>query len=293
MKMNSYQKIQNDDSVWGALYVPSEAKPVKDGALRTVVFGSTNAGALLIESLERFERKYPGLFSLVGIATDDPCDPNTRISVQRRIWKYYSGEEMCLLRDKVITLATDEGVPCYTGSVKTGYFREILQQWNPDVIIMCCFGQKVDADIFEYPGYGMYNFHPSDLAAKIGEGSQPFHDTMNNDKKTSVMTVHLVNEFIDRGPIVGRSPEINIRKADDAYPLNILSLQEKIPAICGWLGIELVQEILRWKESGGKGPLTSVDFDRLTPEYIKQRILEPVNDDLSDRYLLPLHDAIR
>jgi folate-dependent phosphoribosylglycinamide formyltransferase PurN len=291
--MSHYQKIEDQESVWGALFLPLNPRRQHEGALRTVVFGSTNAGALVIESLEMFEKKYPDRFNLVGVATDDPCDPNTKISVQRRIWKYYSGGEMCLLMNKVINLATEEGVPCYTGSIKTDYFRDILRQWNPDVIIMCCFGQKVDAFVFDYPKYGMYNFHPSDLAANIGEGSQPFHDTMNNDKRTSVMTVHLVNEYIDRGPIVGKSPEINIRKADNSYPLNILSLQEKIPAICGWLSIELILEVLERKASGEQGPLTSVDFNRLTPEYIKQRIMEPANDDLTDRYLLPLHDALK
>lgn len=289
----NYHKIVNQDSIWGALYLPVRLQPATEGPLRTVVFGSTNAGALVIEALELLGKKFPGKICLTGVATDDPCDPLTRISVQRRIWKHYSEEERSLLMNRVIDLTTGFGVPCYTGSVKTDYFRNILRQWNPDLMIMCCFGQKVDEYVFSYPSYGMYNFHPSDLAAKIGEGSQPFHDTLNNGRKTSVMTVHLVTEVIDRGPIVGQSPKVNIRKADDSYPLNILSLQEKIPAICGWLSVELAQEIIRKRETGSTGPLASIDFDRLIPDYIKQRLMEPANDDLSDRYLLPLHNAIK
>lgn len=289
----NYHKIVNQDSEWGALYRPIRSKSVNEGALKTVVFGSTNAGALVIEALELLGRKRPDKLCLTGVATDDPCDPLTRISVHRRIWKHYREEERNELMNRVIDLTTGYGVPCYTGSVKTEYFRGMLRQWNPDVIIMCCFGQKVDEYVFGYPCYGMYNFHPSELAARIGEGSQPFNETLNNGRKTSVMTVHIVTEVIDRGPIVGQSPKVNIRKADDSYPLSILSLQEKIPAICGWLAVELLQEIIRRHDTGIKGPVASIDFDRLTPDHIKQRLMEPANDDLSDHYLLPLHNAIK
>lgn len=287
-----YRKIENEKALWGALYVPVDPKRGSDSGLRTVIFGSTNGGALLIESLARLEQRDPGLLNLVGVATDDPCDPNTRISVKKRIWRYYTTDEMAAMRDNVIDETTAWGIPCYTGSVKTEYFREILKQWDPEVIIMCCFGQKVDPFIFNYPGYGMYNFHPSDLASNIGEGSQPFYDTIDNGHTTSVMTVHLVNEWIDRGPIVGWSPRINIVKADGTFPANILSLQEKIPSICGWLGIELINEILKNKRTGIEEAVGFINFDALTPESIKQRLLEPANDDLTNRYTLPLHDSI-
>ncbi|MDD4190562.1 MAG: formyltransferase family protein [Mangrovibacterium sp.] len=288
-----YTKRVNEGSQWGALYVPANAKAGSGEGLRIVVFGSTNGGALVIGSLLRFERKNHGLINLVGVATDDPVDPDTKISVGKRIWRHYREEEMIALRDKVIGVSTDGGVACYTGGVKTACFREILKQWNPDVIIMCCFGQKVDPFIFNYPAYGMYNFHPSDLAAHIGEGAQPFRDTLSNGHTTSVMTVHVVNEWIDRGPIVGRSPRISIVKADGAYPESILSLQEKIPSICGWLAIELILEVLKKRQAGIAGAVGAIDFDERIPEPIKRQLMGPANDDLTDGYTLPLHDLIR
>ena len=290
--MISYDKKTDEESLWGAYYVPLTPKKAKGDGLRTVVFGSTNAGALVINSLQQLESRNPGAVNLIAVATDDPYDPKTRISVGKRIWQYYSKEEMLELRNRVIDLSISGGIPCYTGSVKTEYFRKIFREWDPEVILMCCFGQKIDEYIFNYPAYGMYNFHPSDLASKIGEGSQPFHDTVDNGHKTSVMTIHLVNEWIDRGPIVGNSPKVNIVKADGNYPLNILTLQEKIPAISGWLSIELLNEIVRKKESGEKGAVDYVDFEKLTPEFIKRRMMEPATDDLTERYLLPLHDSI-
>jgi hypothetical protein len=290
--MIGYTKIINEESLWGGIYTPVKPKKGSGEGLRTVVFGSTNAGALVIESLQRFEQKNPGLLNLVGVATDDPYDPNTRISVSKRIWRYFTKDEMLVLMNRVIDPTTNGGVPCYTGCVKTGYFRDIFKQWNPEVIIMCCFGQKIDAFIFNYPAFGMYNFHPSDLASNIGEGSQPFIDTVLNEKRTSVMTVHIVNEFIDQGPIVGISPKINILKADGNYPMSIRSLQEKIPSVCGWLSVELIREIIKKKQTGTNGQVTAINFDELTPTYIKRKLMEPANDDCTDRYTLPLHESL-
>ena len=290
--MTNYKKITNDESLWGALYLPLQEKKITNKVLKVVLFGSTNAGALVVDSLFRFERKYPDLMSLVAVATDDPSDPNTRISVNKRIWKYYNTDEMLILRNKVIDLSTHGGIPCYTGSIKTQYFRDMLQQWKPDVILMCCFGQIVDPFIYEYPVYGMYNFHPSDLAANIGVGAHPFRDTMRNGNSTSVMTIHHVNELIDRGPVVGFSSNINIKKADGSYPASILSLQEKIPSVSGWLGTELIREVIKHKEEGIQQPVSRIDFTSRTPKHIKQKLLEPANDDLSDMYTLPLHDAL-
>ncbi len=288
----SYKKIHNNESLWGAFYAPLYPKQGSDKALRTVLLGSTNAGALVVESLLRFENKYPDLLNLKAVATDDPCDHQTQISVSKRIWKYYSHEEMLMLRNKVINLSTKGGVPCYTGSIKTEYFRNLLQQWDPELILMCCFGQIIDPYIFEYPVYGMYNFHPSDLAANIGMGAQPFQETIKNGRSTSVMTIHHVNEKIDRGPIVGYSPDICIKKADGHYPQSILSLQEKIPSVSGWLSVELISNIIKNKQQGIQKPVSKIDFSKTTPDHIKLKLLEPANDNLTDMYRIPYHDAL-
>jgi folate-dependent phosphoribosylglycinamide formyltransferase PurN len=288
----NYKKLEDNGSLWGGLYQPLKAKSPPGNGLRTVVFGSTNAGALVVESLRRLEQKSPDLISLTGVATDDPVDPKTRITVQKRIWKYYNAVEMENLRNKVIHTAMGAGSPCYTGGVKTDYFREIFKQWDPELIIMCCFGQKIDEFIFRYPVYGMYNFHPSDLASNIGAGPQPFQGTLKNNRKTSVMTVHQVNEHIDRGPIVGNSPEVNITKSDGSYPSNLLVLQEKIPSVCGWLGVELVLEAVKIKQSGRQHAISSFDFSGVIPESIKQILLKPATDDLPETYALPFHHRI-
>lgn len=287
--LTTFYKNTDERSQWGGLYEPTERKPLEKEGLRTVLFGSTTAGALVLNSLRRFEEKHPHRLNLVGIATDDPVDLLSRISLEKRIWKLYSPEERTTLRDSMIHLSIDAGISCYTGNVKTDYFRQIFNEWNPELIIMCCFGQIIDKQIFTYPDYGMYNFHPSDLAANIGAGPQPFHNTIQNGRKTSVMSVHQVTEQIDQGPVVGQSPAINICRKDGEFPESILGLQEKIPSICGWMTIELVLEAIDRKEKGVHGPISTIDFAPRIPGSIHQKLLEPVSDAIDEQYTLPWH----
>jgi len=251
--------------------------------------GSTTAGKLVLKNLHSLEEKFPELINLVAMATDDPTDEKARISARKRIWAYYNEEEKKSLFEQVLSTANQIGVPCYTGEVKTNYFRQILQEWAPDLIIMCCFGQKIDAVIFDFPTYGMYNFHPSDLKKKIGAGARPFHETMENDHKLSMMSIHRVNEEIDAGPVVGTSPPINICLADGSYPANILTLQEKIPVVCGWMTIELLLATLAQKEKGIHSPVHCVNYHQKFPDYIKSKLMEPASDDLTFDYSLPPH----
>lgn len=290
--MEKYQKTTSEQSEWGALFLPRNKKMLHPQALRIAVFASTTAGELLLDSLTRFERKFPGKLALVGLATDDPLDPKTRISVQKRIWHHYSSQEMKIMVNQIIDTSINHDIPCYTGNVKTDYFRKIFLEWNPDAVIMCCFGQKIDAFIYTYPAFGMYNFHPSDLAARIGAGAKPFQSTMSNGSQTSVMTIHQVTETIDVGPIVGFSPRIRISREDDSYPDDVRNLQEKIPSVCGWMGIILVEKLLEQKLASKPLAIESIDFQSAMLPTLGDKLMQPVDEDLT-RYKLPLHPSIR
>lgn len=276
---------------WGSLYEPNCKKNLKKNGLRTAVFASTTAGHLLLDHLIRLERKFPETFNLIGIATDDPLDPNTKISVQKRIWKYYNKAEMNQMRNSVVDLSASAGIECYTGSVKTDFFRKLIQKWHPEVIIMCCFGQKIDAQIYDYPTLGMYNFHPSDLAARIGAGAQPFQETILNGNQTSLMTLHHVTEVIDKGPIVGQSPPVCIVDENGNHPEDVKNLQEKIPSVCGWMGVELVKSLIELKSTSSETKIKTIDFSARFPQSIKNQLLEYVKAD-PELYKLPDHPDI-
>ncbi len=94
---------------------------------------------------------------------------------------------------------------------------------------------------------GAYNFHPSNLACNIGIGAQPFQDIMHNGLDTSPIVIHKVTEIIDAGPVVGISPEINIRLQNGKYPDSIVSLLVKMNSITGWMTMDLIFEIIQQK----------------------------------------------
>ncbi len=278
MTQQPYIVKRDPASEWGELIVPLE-KRERRGGLRVVLLGSTNAGKLVLDTLLRFAGNHPGKIDVIAMATDNTRDPLARIGMKKRIWKHYTKEERENLMEMMIQGALTAGIPCYTGAVKNDYFRGLLREWDPEMIIMCCFGQKADQFIYAYPRYGMYNFHPSDLASNIGAGAKPFESTIMNGRSTSHMILHQVTEIIDGGPIIGISPRINITLAEGGYPDNFLVLQEKIPSICGWMTYGLLLAILGRKEKGMNGPIGKIDYEVLIPEGIMEMLMEPVKND--------------
>ena len=289
---DSYNTIINQQSRWGALYTPLKPKTEKKAGLRTVLFISCNSGNLLFENLVRFESLYPEKLNIIGIVTDDPVDPFARISIKKRIWNQFLPEERKILFQRTIDASIRIGVPCYSGAVKTDYFREIFYKWNPEALLMFCYGQIIDIAIYGYPVMGSYNFHPSDLQNKIGGGSQPFQNTILNGSKTSVLVIHKVTDIVDVGPIVSVSPPSHICLEEGSYPSSILSLDDKITSVGGWMGVALTDAIICKKEKGMTGHVDHVDIDRLMPETIKTILQKPVIDDLNEKYEVPLHPLL-
>ena len=287
--MKGSAKIVHEGFRWGALYLPERVEEVEGDPLRVAVFGSTHAGQLVLGHLLKYQEQYPGEIRLTGVATDDPLAPGTRISVAKRIWGKFRQEEMEAMRDGMIGDTLEAGLECYTGAVKTDAFWEIFRRWDPQMIIMCCFGQKIDKRMFSYPLFGMYNFHPSDLAEQIGVGPQPFEHTLKMRQTISRMVIHSVNETIDCGPLIAISPPVNICMPDGSYPFSILTLQEKIPAVSGWMSIELLLEVIARRRRGLEGPVDYFDMEKRIPQEIRGLMMQPAVPDLKEPYLLPLH----
>jgi hypothetical protein len=291
--MALYHQTINPESLWGALYEPDKPKQANKPGIRTVLFVSCNCGDQMIKNLALFEKKYPDDLNIVGIVTDDPVDPNARISIKKRIWSQYAPAEHQELLFKIICTAASLGVPCYSGAVKTDYFRALYQSWNPDVMLMFCFGQWIDSMIYDFPVMGSYNFHPSDLPKKMGAGTQPFQNAIKNGLKTSPLVIHQVTELIDMGPITGISPPINICLADGSYPASLLTLLDKITSFGGWMGVELIGEVIKRRKAGLNGPVGFIDFDRIIPAAVKGLLLSPAVNDLNETYEVPLHPILR
>ena len=266
------------DSKWGQLILPAkEENPNKKGkGLRVVLFGSYLLGYLLCETLKKLEDNNADKINFVGLVTDDPASPQAKISVKRRIWRKYGTKEIIGLESAMIESGLVAGVPVYTGAVKTDYFRNLLSQWNPDVILVCVFGQIIDAPIINFPSLGIYNFHPADLLAKYGAGPQPFQDLIDRDAKTSKVTIHHLTEDLDAGPIVGQSSPINVRFADGSITNDILVLDDRMLQPVDYLGTLLIETLVKKKEAGLQGSIKTIDFAKHFNDSYKRKLLEPI-----------------
>lgn len=290
--MTEFNKISHEASLWGEYYEPVKPKVDSADGLRVVLFISCNCGDNVLLNLTRFEQKFPGRLNIIGVVTDDPVDPDARISLKKRIWSQYTPGERIRLKNQVVNSCMNIGIPCYTGAVKTDYFRNIYRSWNPEVLIMFCFGQKLDSFLFDFPLMGSYNLHPSDLPRQIGAGTQPFQNAIRNGLKTSPLVIHQITEQIDMGPIVGVSPPVNICLADGSYPKSLLTLLNKITSAGGWMCIQLIADLIRLKANGETRPVQWIDFEKVMPAEIRYLLMTPATNDLAELYDVPLHPLL-
>ncbi|MBI2041444.1 MAG: methionyl-tRNA formyltransferase [Candidatus Nealsonbacteria bacterium] len=80
--------------------------------------------------------------------------------------------------------------------------KSLILNLHPDLIIVAAYGQILPKEILEIPKYGCLNVHPS-LLPKY-RGATPVQSAiLNGDKETGV-TIMLMDEGIDTGPILSQ-----------------------------------------------------------------------------------------
>jgi hypothetical protein len=241
-------------SRWGELILPApdEVAVADAGGLRVVLFASFEFGYLAIEAVKAYARRFPGRVQLVGLVTDDPMNQEARIGLKKRVWKHMAREEIVAIETAVAEAALAVGVPVFTGEIKTGGFRTLLDDWQPDTVISCVFGQVIDTAIIERPAYGIYNFHPTDLAHGFGAGPTPAEDLAARGLTSTVWTIHHVIEAVDAGGIVAVSPSINVANAGGKLPANPLIVYDKLVEPVGCLAACLVDALWRRFDTGSR-----------------------------------------
>jgi len=81
-------------------------------------------------------------------------------------------------------------------------FRLKIENLKPDLIVVAAYNQIIPKEILDIPKYGCLNIHPS-LLPKY-RGPSPIQTAiLNGDKKTGV-TIILMDEKVDRGPILSQ-----------------------------------------------------------------------------------------
>jgi len=89
-----------------------------------------------------------------------------------------------------------------TGDVNGMMSRSAIEAEKPDVIITAGFGQKLGSGILEMPKHGCLNVHVS-LLPKY-RGASPVAAAILGGEKKSGVTIFVMDEKFDRGPIVAQ-----------------------------------------------------------------------------------------
>ncbi|MBL9172445.1 MAG: hypothetical protein JNL10_02820 [Verrucomicrobiales bacterium] len=264
-------------SRWGELILPaaSERRAATPGAMRVVMFASFEFGHLALQAARAFAQRFPERLFLAALVTDDPVNPEARIGLRKRIWKYIETGERIHLETAIADAALAAGMDVFTGEVKVDAFREMLGTWRPDAILSCGFGQVIDAPIIQAPPLGIYNFHPSDLSHGHGAGPAPYEDLAARGVTETVWSIHHVSEVVDGGAVIGHSPPIQVAQPDGNLPANPLLVYDKLVDPVGWLTLRLLTALADRHAAGVTGPIPQLDLESDMPQGLRNRMAEP------------------
>lgn len=264
-------------SRWGEWILPaaSERRAATPGAMRVVMFASFEFGHLALEAARAFSQRFPERLFLAALITDDPVNPEARIGLRKRIWKFFGTGERVHMESAIADAALAAGMEVYTGEVKVDGFRQMLGRWRPDAILSCGFGQVIDAPIIQAPPLGIYNFHPSDLSHGHGAGPAPYEDLAARGVTETVWSIHHVSEVVDGGAVIGHSAPIHVAQPDGTLPANPLLVYDKLVDPVGWLTLRLLTALSDRHAAGVTGPIQQLDLESGMPQGLRTRMAEP------------------
>lgn len=305
-----YSHIKACKSTWGEFYASANLAKlfdrnayllgkIKRGAINVAVLGSFMRGMRLLDDLLTYEKLQgytPGTpatlsyndkpFDLVvsGFCTDRVA-PNAKISAHRRIWNYIPSNNRDLLTQAAILIALQQSMPIFTGEVKSDLFVDALLPYimsKPDVLLSATFGQILSKEIIEFPRYGAYNFHPSDLTTGQYKGGDPFKSMIEAGETTTRMTLHHTDPGIDTGRVVGVSPKISIEVEEpEKWTLNerVIAAHIRSSSVVGYMALILLSEIYEQKKPIDHTIAFEDYFRGVHGEQYLEKLLKPCEED--------------
>ena len=101
-------------------------------------------------------------------------------------------------------------------SANSEEFKKELIKLNPDLMIVCTWGEKIKKEIFSIPKIATINIHPS-LLPKY-RGANPYSRVIMFGERKTGLTFHLMDENFDTGAILFQK-EFEIFDTDNALTL--------------------------------------------------------------------------
>ncbi len=110
-----------------------------------------------------------------------------------------------LLHASVLQLAWEWRIPVWeVQRISDPEVASVLAAYQPDIICVACFSQRIPPAILNLSGLGCLNVHPSLLPAN--RGPVPLFWTFREGCEQTGVTIHLMDEAIDSGDILAQEP---------------------------------------------------------------------------------------
>lgn len=135
-------------------------------------------------------------------------------------------------------LARANSLPIINLNVPQEVCIEAIQQVQPDVILVSCFGRKLTDEILSIAPLGCFNLHPSMLPSY--RGPVPLFWQFRAGEETFGVSLHRMTEAIDAGPIIAQ------RRVSMPDGINNLQASELITEAY----VELLPDFLRALSTG-------------------------------------------
>lgn len=188
------------------------------------------------------------------------------------------GRKMILTPPPVKQLAVENGITVYQPTkMKDGTALKMLEEANPELVIVVAYGKILPKEILDYPEYGCINIHAS-LLPEL-RGAAPIQwSVINGCKKTGVTSMQM-DEGLDTGDMLVKG-EIEIGENDTA---------EEIHDKLSVLGADILEDTISLLLRGELKP-EKQDHDKFTYAPMLSKELSPIDWNLTAS---EVHNKIR
>ncbi len=139
----------------------------------------------------------------IGLVVSEPAKP--------------AGRSNKITDSPVASAAKDLGIEIYAPkSISDPEALENLSKIGADVFVVVAYGQIIPRKIFDLPRFKTINIHPS-LLPKL-RGPSPIQTALLEGLKETGVSLMLIDEKMDRGPVLSQEP-VKISDGDDYQTL--------------------------------------------------------------------------
>ena len=133
--------------------------------------------------------------------------------------------------------ATGKELPVLQPEKLDATFQQVLRELNPDFFVVFAYNKIFRKNILDIPRLGTIGVHPSLLPEY--RGPSPFQTALLDGKTQTGVTLYLLDEGVDSGPVLAVSEPVRITPTDD-----FRSLAFKLADVGGKLLVETIPKFL-------------------------------------------------